>query len=63
MMPIDDEVRRHAKEVSYEDILGSLHRNAEPKKLIEKPTKAEIKHRQNRKRKKKLVKASKRRNR
>ena len=62
-MPIHDEVRQHAKEMGCEDLLDSLHRNEEPRKLIEKPTKAEVKHRQKRKKKKKMIKASKRKNR
>lgn len=61
-MPID-ELRKIAKEMGQENLLDSLHRETPRRELIERPTKAEIKHRQKRKRKNKIVKASKRRNR
>lgn len=61
-MPID-QIRRHAKEMGQEDLLDSLHRQTEPRQKLERPTKAEIEHRQRRKKKKRIVKASKRKNR
>ena len=64
-MPIDDydQIRKHAKEMGLENQLDDLIKNQKPREPIERPTKAEIKHRQKRKRKKKIVKASKRKNR
>ncbi len=58
-----DELKRVAKEMDMEDLLDSLHRNEERRKLIERPTKTEVRHRQKRKKKKKMTEASKRRNR
>ncbi len=62
-MSIDEQIRRHAKEMGQEGLLDSLIEGQGPKKPKERPTKAEVKHRQRRKRKNKMVKVSKRRNR
>ncbi len=62
-MSIDEQIRRHGKEMGQEDLLNSLIEGQGPKEPKERPTKAEVKHRQRRKKKKKMTEASKRRNR
>ena len=62
-MSIDEQIRRHAKEMGQEGLLDSLLERQKPSEPEDKPTNAEIKYRQKRKKKKKMTEASKRRNR
>lgn len=58
-----NQMKQHAKEMGCEDLLDDLIENQKPREPRDRPTKAEVKHRKERKKRNKVVKASRRRNR